>query len=293
MSSGARRTRATASLEKVAKEAVETVIQSHPFFRNPLAFIRETEDAQGTKNNSVEPETSSNGTESSGSEEEPIEVAGEPANELAEPPELPPYPTWPPLPPPGPAVVGPVGNPSPVTAPMATGGSPFALTLGQANSGVINFTSKTGTALYKASTQKLDEELYDCTPDGFFQFMQCLQVRAAKFGWSKPDGGILNIPVNPRDASSPAKSLLTKYGVIDMETISEHELTYIHKPVRAAQDNRMLYQCLINSLSKQGKEKVTVWSSQYIIGPHSLLWGAASSSSSLGSHALTPMQLQP
>ena len=58
-----------------------------------------------------------------------------------------------------------------------------------------------------------------------------------------------------------------------MHSISEHELTYIHKPVRAAQDDRMLYQCLINSLSKQGKEKVTVWSSQYIIGLHSLPLG--------------------
>ena len=85
------------------------MIQSHPFFRNPLAFIREAEDAQGTKNNLVEPETSSNGTESGGSEEELIEVVEEPANEIAEPPELPPYPTGPPLPPPGSAVVGPVG----------------------------------------------------------------------------------------------------------------------------------------------------------------------------------------
>ena len=61
----------------------------------------------------------------------------------------------------------------------------FALTHCQiqlANS--INYNSKTGLAHWKAATAPLrkDSEMYDCTPDGFHQFIKSIRVRADSYG---------------------------------------------------------------------------------------------------------------
>ena len=65
----------------------------------------------------------------------------------------------------------------------------FALTPGQLNRiELINYNSKTGIAHWNAATKPLRKEsqLYDCTPDGFHQFMKSIKVRAESYGWNKP-----------------------------------------------------------------------------------------------------------
>ena len=67
----------------------------------------------------------------------------------------------------------------------------FALTPGQVdNKELINYNSKTGVAHWKAATKPLrnDSQLYDCTPDGFHQFLKSIKARADTNGWSKPGG---------------------------------------------------------------------------------------------------------
>ena len=43
------------------------------------------------------------------------------------------------------------------------------------------------------------------------------------------------------------------------------EQSYIHQPTRVAQDTNHLYHCVINSLSKEVKAKVTIWKKDYWI----------------------------
>ena len=50
-----------------------------------------------------------------------------------------------------------------------------------------------------------------------------------------------------------------------MERIAAFERLYLGRQVRPAQDSYMMYQCLLNSLSKEAKIKVQVWESEYII----------------------------
>ena len=52
----------------------------------------------------------------------------------------------------------------------------FSLTPGGANSGILDYSLKAGYYHYKGATEKLEEELYDCTPDGFYQFIQSLKT---------------------------------------------------------------------------------------------------------------------
>ena len=66
----------------------------------------------------------------------------------------------------------------------------FALSPALAIQGVINYETSEGRKLFSSSTHKLDEELYDCKPDGLYQFLQSLNNRAQEFGWNDDVGGM-------------------------------------------------------------------------------------------------------
>ena len=139
----------------------------------------------------------------------------------------------------------------------------FSLTPGKAQQGIIDLTKRAGAILYKSATAKLEEELYDCHPDGFYQFIKSLKVRADSFGWTDI-GGICWVPIT--HGSTDMKNILNDYGVLTLERVTEHELTYISSSSRKAQDDRMLYECLIASLTIDGKAKLNVHEDEYIIG---------------------------
>ena len=70
----------------------------------------------------------------------------------------------------------------------------------------------------------------------------------------------------PKDANSPlgdTQSLIDNYGTIPIERICLWEAVYLKNKVRPAQDNFMMYKYLMNSISKTGKDKVTIWCNQY------------------------------
>ena len=65
----------------------------------------------------------------------------------------------------------------------------FSLTPGAANLGYLDYFTKRGYHHYTGATDKLEEELYDCTPYGFYQFTKSLKVRSDSYKWT-PNGGI-------------------------------------------------------------------------------------------------------
>ena len=71
------------------------------------------------------------------------------------------------------------------------------------------------------------------------------------------------IPKDVSDAKMDYVNLLTNHGKVDLDIITKFDKTYIRKELRAAQDTSLLYHCLMNPLSKIGKDKVSVWNSQY------------------------------
>ena len=52
----------------------------------------------------------------------------------------------------------------------------FSLHPGRTSKGVINFDSKTGWNHWKMATAQLQDEVYDCKPKGFYQFMESLNA---------------------------------------------------------------------------------------------------------------------
>jgi hypothetical protein len=113
---------------------------------------------------------------------------------------------------------------------------------------------------------KLDEELYGCKPEGLYQFLQAIKGQAHEYGWDDDIGGIIHIP---EDAVNMVSKLLKSYH--GMDQIRGFEATYIDQQVRPAQDTCSLYKCLMNSISKEGKLKIIIWSDQSTLCMASLL----------------------
>ncbi len=148
---------------------------------------------------------------------------------------------------------------------MAAAPVAFALSPAMAIPGIIDLSSKTGKDIFRRATEKLEEELYDCLPDGMTQFLQSLSIRATEYGWEDDTGGIMQIPEDPANQLSDTNNLIENYGRITIETIRAFETSYIAMQIRPAQDTYMLYKCLMKSISKEGKSKITIWKNQYHI----------------------------
>ena len=96
----------------------------------------------------------------------------------------------------------------------------FALTPAIAVQGVIDYKTNEGRKLYGSATYKLEDELYDCQPDGLYQFLQSLNNRAQEYGWNDEVGGILHIPQDPEDIESETNYMINNYGMISLTTTS-------------------------------------------------------------------------
>lgn len=149
---------------------------------------------------------------------------------------------------------------APTGAPVA---QPFALTPALAYNDAIDYSTSHGAKLYKMATEPLRTEKFDVDPKSVKMFLSALKDRARSMGWTT----ILEIPEDAElDLHSKLRSLITQYGQITLEQIRAHANVYIAQQARCAQDSMQLYHCLMNSLSKTGLNKVTVWEEDYTIG---------------------------
>ena len=155
----------------------------------------------------------------------------------------------------------------PAPAQAATRHQPpiFSLTPAMAVGGIIDYSTSAGRKLYSAATAKLSEDLYDCNAEDLYAFLKTLRERAREYGWESQGVGIMSIPDDPNNPTE-FKSLIDNHGEIDIDSIREFEESYVQGQSRSAQDAAMLYKCLMNSLSKEGKKKILVWEDQYQIG---------------------------
>jgi hypothetical protein len=131
--------------------------------------------------------------------------------------------------------------------------------------GIIGFTSRMGKDVFRFSTEKLDEELYDCHPDGMIQFLQSLSVCALEHRWDNKIDGILQIPEDPADVLSDTNNLIESHGMLALESVrafEAFEASHVVLQIRPVQDTHMLYKCLMNSISKEGKSKTMICKDQ-------------------------------
>ena len=142
---------------------------------------------------------------------------------------------------------------------------PFALHPAEAIPGVIDLTTREGIKLYQDATRSFysdPTDYFNCEAPGLHGFLKEVEGRASRFGWRD---AILEIPNDINNPLGGTKNLLTHYGELSLEHLHAWENTYLHGISRAAQDTAHLHLCLMNSLTQAGKDKVRLWSDQFIL----------------------------
>ena len=142
---------------------------------------------------------------------------------------------------------------------------PFALHPAEAIPGVIDLTTQEGIKLYQDATRLFysdPTDCFNCEAPGLHGFLKEVEGRASRFGWRD---AILEIPNDINNPLGGMKNLLTHYGELSLEHLHAWENTYLHGILRAAQDTAHLHLCLMNSLTQAGKDKVRLWSDQFIL----------------------------
>lgn len=145
--------------------------------------------------------------------------------------------------------------------------TPFALTPSAAIQGIIDFRTAEGRKLYERATARLSDTPFDCTAENLFRFIEEVSKRGTDHGWVDNDreDAILLIKDDPTDEESDRYNMLENYGALTMEEIRRHEEATIFGKSRAAQDNYMLYSCLMESLDVDAKNKILVHKKEYLV----------------------------
>ena len=137
----------------------------------------------------------------------------------------------------------------------------FALAPGLAAAGVLDYSTAAGAKIYRAATQPLMEDSFNCEPQGLKDFLAYLEDRSIVNGWDP----ILDIPEDARHPNNKLRNLIHKFGQITLQQVKDHASLYVAYQERASQDSMQLYQCLMSSLSKEARAKVMIWKNDYTI----------------------------
>ena len=148
---------------------------------------------------------------------------------------------------------------------MAAAPPPFALHPADAIQGVINLTMREGIKLYQNATRTFysdPEDFFNCKAPELHGFFKEVEGRASRFGWRD---AILEIPNDIAKPLGGTRNLLMHYGELLLEHLRNLETTYINGVSRVGQDKAHLHLCLMNSLTQAGKDKVCLWSDQFVL----------------------------
>ena len=127
---------------------------------------------------------------------------------------------------------------------------------------MIDYRTRDGQSLFRSATQNLyseSSEMFDCDPDRLMDFIQLVEDRSNMLGYQK-----LFLVTDKSDPANPVGlPLLQNYGIISLEQVKVHANKYALAQGRMAQESAQLYCAIMNSLSATGRDKISVWSTDY------------------------------
>ena len=154
----------------------------------------------------------------------------------------------------------PGGGPAPVKPGIPA--IPFALIPAQATHDVIGYHMCEGRSLFLSTTQNLyseSSEMFDCDPDRLMDFIQLVEDRSNMLGYQE-----MLLVTNNSDPANPVGSpFLQNYGILSLEQVQVHSVTYVLAQGRMAQELSQIYYAIMNSLSATGRAKIIVWSNDF------------------------------
>ena len=142
--------------------------------------------------------------------------------------------------------------------------TPFTISPAAQFRGILDFKNKTHVKVFENASKRLvpPEQAFDAVETQLHDFLAVLKSRAIKYGWVS---GIMMIPMTPGDEASEKRNILESHGSIPIETIRKYEESYINAESRERQDMECLFNCLMESLSSEGRTRVLTERSKFII----------------------------
>jgi hypothetical protein len=143
----------------------------------------------------------------------------------------------------------------------AAGSKIFEMIPASVHSGqIINYSSSQGIKLYHAAVAAL--KTMNTLESGYVnQANEALMQRASESAWDATGADILNIP----DSNGTRRNVISEYGLLSAQNIRDHASTYHTRQTHQAQNSVQMGQCLLNSMTKAGKLKITKESDAYYV----------------------------
>ena len=137
----------------------------------------------------------------------------------------------------------------------------FARNLGQKDpDDIIDFNTNLGVSLYNSAIAPVENQSNrDFKNISLFQNQ--FRRKGFKAGWNAGKGDILNIP----DDAGKKRNILTEYGCLTKENITDAANVYINIDSRAVQNNDMMLECILGSLVEGCVYKTANEESRYTI----------------------------
>jgi hypothetical protein len=138
----------------------------------------------------------------------------------------------------------------------------------QALNRLLVMSDKDDIKLYNKAIEKLmnGNDLYDLSPENLKGFLDSLNDRANNYGWNEEAAGLLSIPEDVQDPNNMVHdNLLQSYGVITLQRVRDMEESIMPLPQRTTQDTKMLYECLMNSLTQTAKNQIQMYKEEFYV----------------------------
>ena len=145
--------------------------------------------------------------------------------------------------------------------------APFALNPAAATQNdILDFGVKLHKAHYSSAIRSLftdKEEKFDVTEARLQEFLTLLKERTDSFNLS-----IVEMPLDLANPFANLVNFITNHGRFTHEQVRAFATTYIGVPNRAFQDDGMLYQCLLSSVTPESFGELSCSEEEYVVNSH-------------------------
>jgi hypothetical protein len=138
-----------------------------------------------------------------------------------------------------------------------------AITLGEVNGGLpLDLDTPEGKKEYRNGMKPLEGDKYDLAPNGLRTFLEKFRAKARMYAWD----GVLEVPDSTPAAN--VRDILNHYGSVTLLECQAHAEAYYIVRAKDAQDAQMMYNCLLDSITKEAQASLLVDKQKYHISSY-------------------------
>ena len=117
--------------------------------------------------------------------------------------------------------------------------------------GHLDFTNKLHKTVFNEGCKNLEGPYYDLCAAGRHTFLTSITFRLQKIKWNDDVTGIMDYLTGETNASGTliTKNILQCDGKLELEALIIWVQSYVSSESRAAPDDDMLFNCIVNSLT--------------------------------------------